>query len=179
MTRMPSAGRTLVSARGLQTRPMMEKVRAAVFSMIQAQLGGVSSLPSTMRWLDLYAGGVGAFGFLFRIGCLSLHTYAYQVHTCTDISVYHAFLCFVCCFMFSLIHYLCCVTYVSVLLCILCPERTQCHIPVVFFPSIHQKHTHGHLASAQVRGRLGWKPCPVALVRPILWSWTRGWWTAA
>lgn len=36
---------------------MMEKVRAAVFSMIQAQLGGVSSLPSSMRWLDLFAGG--------------------------------------------------------------------------------------------------------------------------
>ncbi len=50
----------LVSARGLQTRPMMEKVRAAVFSMIHAQLGGVSRLPAESRWLDLFAGMRGS-----------------------------------------------------------------------------------------------------------------------
>lgn len=75
-TTLINAGRTLVSARGLQTRPMMEKVRAAVFSMIQAQLGGVSSLPSTMRWLDLYA-GVGEV-----VQALYVCTCAWCMHTC-------------------------------------------------------------------------------------------------
>jgi 16S rRNA (guanine(966)-N(2))-methyltransferase RsmD len=56
-----AAGRRLVSARGAQTRPMMEKVRAAIFDMVQAQAGSVGGLPSGSRWLDLFA-GTGSVG---------------------------------------------------------------------------------------------------------------------
>ncbi|KAF5837591.1 hypothetical protein DUNSADRAFT_4162 [Dunaliella salina] len=53
--------RKLLSSQGSQTRPMMEKVRAAIFSMIQSQAGTASSLPAGSRWLDLFA-GTGSVG---------------------------------------------------------------------------------------------------------------------
>ncbi|GBF95605.1 hypothetical protein Rsub_08587 [Raphidocelis subcapitata] len=56
-----AAGRRLVSSRGAQTRPMMEKVRAAVFDMVQSQAGSVGGLPQGSRWLDLFA-GTGSVG---------------------------------------------------------------------------------------------------------------------
>ncbi|KAI8465004.1 MAG: hypothetical protein J3K34DRAFT_388167 [Monoraphidium minutum] len=56
-----AAGRRLLSARGAQTRPMMEKVRAAIFDMVQAQAGSVGGLPPGARWLDLFA-GTGSVG---------------------------------------------------------------------------------------------------------------------
>ena len=45
------------------TRPMMEKVRGAVFSMLLARLGrgGAGWLEPRARWLDLYA-GTGSIG---------------------------------------------------------------------------------------------------------------------
>ena len=46
----------LMSPQGDQTRPMMEKVRGAVFSMIGSLYGTVGGLPSDTRWLDLFAG---------------------------------------------------------------------------------------------------------------------------
>lgn len=55
------AGRKLVSSRGENTRPMMEKVRAALFNMVTSQAGFASMLPPTARWLDLFA-GTGAVG---------------------------------------------------------------------------------------------------------------------
>jgi 16S rRNA G966 N2-methylase RsmD len=51
-----AAGKKLVSFRGSQTRPMMEKVRQAIFNMIQNQAGTVNCLPKSARWLDLFAG---------------------------------------------------------------------------------------------------------------------------
>lgn len=51
----------LFSPQGDQTRPMMEKVRGAVFSMIGSMYGSMSGLPSETRWLDLFA-GTGAVG---------------------------------------------------------------------------------------------------------------------
>ena len=51
----------LFSPQGDQTRPMMEKVRGAVFSMIGSMYGSMSGLPSQTRWLDLFA-GTGAVG---------------------------------------------------------------------------------------------------------------------
>lgn len=39
----------------------MEKVRQAIFNMIQSQAGTVNSLPKTARWLDLFA-GTGSVG---------------------------------------------------------------------------------------------------------------------
>eukprot|EP00879_Flechtneria_rotunda_P011571 GHRR01012086.1.p1 GENE.GHRR01012086.1~~GHRR01012086.1.p1 ORF type:complete len:507 (+),score=153.42 GHRR01012086.1:580-2100(+) len=56
-----AAGRKLVSFRSTQTRPMMEKVRQAIFNMIQSQAGSVNCLPRTARWLDLFA-GTGSVG---------------------------------------------------------------------------------------------------------------------
>ena len=56
-----AAGRRLLSARGAQTRPMMEKVRAAIFDMVQSQAGSVGGLPHGARWLDLFA-GTGSVG---------------------------------------------------------------------------------------------------------------------
>ncbi len=39
------AGKQLVSGRGPQTRPMMEKVRAAVFNMLAARTGAPLPIP--------------------------------------------------------------------------------------------------------------------------------------
>lgn len=51
----------LISPQGDQTRPMMEKVRGAVFSMIGSLYGSTGGLPEETRWLDLFA-GTGAVG---------------------------------------------------------------------------------------------------------------------
>jgi 16S rRNA (guanine(966)-N(2))-methyltransferase RsmD len=51
----------LISPQGDQTRPMMEKVRGAVFSMIGSLYGSTGGLPEDTRWLDLFA-GTGAVG---------------------------------------------------------------------------------------------------------------------
>ncbi|KAI3438534.1 hypothetical protein D9Q98_000962 [Chlorella vulgaris] len=56
-----AAGRRLRSPQGDQTRPMMELVRNAVFSMVMSLYGCSSTLPEKTRWLDLYA-GTGAVG---------------------------------------------------------------------------------------------------------------------
>jgi hypothetical protein len=56
-----AAGKKLVSFRGSQTRPMMEKVRQAIFNMIQNQAGTINSLPKRARWLDLFAGEQGHY----------------------------------------------------------------------------------------------------------------------
>ncbi|KAG2498476.1 hypothetical protein HYH03_003729 [Edaphochlamys debaryana] len=70
-----ATGRVLSSSKGSTTRPMMEKVRAAVFSMVQAQTGAApgAGLPRTARWLDCFA-GTGAVGLegLSR-GCREAH----------------------------------------------------------------------------------------------------------
>ena len=52
------AGTRLYSPAGLQTRPMMEKVRGALFSMLLAGSAGRYTFPAASRWLDLYAGTV-------------------------------------------------------------------------------------------------------------------------
>ena len=49
------------SPQGELTRPMMEKVRGAVFSMIGSLYGTSGGLPEETRWLDLFA-GTGAVG---------------------------------------------------------------------------------------------------------------------
>ena len=51
-----AAGRRLVSPPGEGTRPMMEKVRGAVFSMVASMAGSQPLLPPGTRWLDLFAG---------------------------------------------------------------------------------------------------------------------------
>lgn len=57
-----AAGVRIVSPQGDQTRPMMELVRGAVFSMIASMHGCTeSALPNDTRWLDLFA-GTGAVG---------------------------------------------------------------------------------------------------------------------
>lgn len=57
-----AAGVRIVSPQGDQTRPMMELVRGAVFSMIASLHGCTeSALPNETRWLDLFA-GTGAVG---------------------------------------------------------------------------------------------------------------------
>ncbi|MEW5312951.1 MAG: hypothetical protein WDW38_004548 [Sanguina aurantia] len=56
-----AAGKGLLSSQGAQTRPMMDKVRQAIFNMIQSQAGCVNGLPEKSRWLDLFA-GTGSVG---------------------------------------------------------------------------------------------------------------------
>lgn len=56
-----AAGQKLLSSKGPQTRPMMEKVRQAMFNMLISQAGTVNVLPPTSRWLDLFA-GTGSVG---------------------------------------------------------------------------------------------------------------------
>jgi hypothetical protein len=51
------AGRRLFSPMDKRVRPMMEKVRGALFSMLLSQSGD-ARFPSGMRWLDLFAGTV-------------------------------------------------------------------------------------------------------------------------
>jgi 16S rRNA (guanine(966)-N(2))-methyltransferase RsmD len=58
-----AANRRILSSKGETTRPMMAKVRGAAFSMIAALsgAGSATALPSTSRWLDLFA-GTGSIG---------------------------------------------------------------------------------------------------------------------
>jgi len=57
-----SSGRRLLSGAGETTRPMMDKVRAAVFDALSAGgAAGPGRLPPGCTWLDLYA-GTGAVG---------------------------------------------------------------------------------------------------------------------
>ncbi|KAL6762016.1 hypothetical protein V8C86DRAFT_746905 [Haematococcus lacustris] len=56
-----AAGKRLLSSQGAQTRPMMEKVRAAIFNMILSRAGSGAQLPPDARWLDLFA-GTGSVG---------------------------------------------------------------------------------------------------------------------
>jgi len=56
-----AAGKRLTSSQGEVTRPMMEKVRGAIFNMVLSQAGSVNVFPSTSRWLDLFA-GTGSVG---------------------------------------------------------------------------------------------------------------------
>lgn len=51
-----AAGKRLVSPPGEGTRPMMEKVRGAVFNMVASLAGSQPLLPPGTRWLDLFAG---------------------------------------------------------------------------------------------------------------------------
>lgn len=53
-------GGLLLSPKDNDVRPMMGKVRSAIFSMLLARLG-MAQLPSTSRWLDLFA-GTGSVG---------------------------------------------------------------------------------------------------------------------
>ena len=54
-----ASGVRLLSPKDRMTRPMMEKVRIAVFNMLQSLLCCSSGeLPRGARWLDLYAGTV-------------------------------------------------------------------------------------------------------------------------
>ena len=51
------AGKVLASGKGQQTRPMMGKVRSALFDMLLALSSpNGAQFPATTRWLDLYAG---------------------------------------------------------------------------------------------------------------------------
>ncbi|KAG2439881.1 hypothetical protein HYH02_010511 [Chlamydomonas schloesseri] len=68
-----AAGRQLASSKGSMTRPMMEKVRQAIFNMIQAQAGSGGGLPTTARWLDFFA-GTGSVGLeALSRGCRECH----------------------------------------------------------------------------------------------------------
>lgn len=66
-----AAGRFIISSQGETTRPMMEKVRSALFSMLNSAAGG--QIPPTCRWLDLFA-GTGAIGIeALSRGCREGH----------------------------------------------------------------------------------------------------------
>ncbi|GBG81183.1 hypothetical protein CBR_g31858 [Chara braunii] len=65
-------GRKLWSPADEKVRPMMEVVRGAVFSMLQALAGSPSMMPPG-RWLDLYS-GTGSVGIeALSRGCQSSH----------------------------------------------------------------------------------------------------------
>jgi len=68
-----AAGKRILSPQGDQTRPMMEMVRGAVYSMITGMHGTPGSLPDGSRWLDLFA-GTGAIGIeAISRGCVEAH----------------------------------------------------------------------------------------------------------
>lgn len=68
-----AAGIRILSPQGDQTRPMMEMVRGAVFSMIASLHGSPGGLPEGTRWLDLFA-GTGAVGIeALSRGCSEAH----------------------------------------------------------------------------------------------------------
>lgn len=73
-----AAGRRLVSPPGEGTRPMMEKVRGAVFSMVASKAGSQPLLPPGSRWLDLFAGTGEALFCFFWLCCCG----ACQVEVC-------------------------------------------------------------------------------------------------
>ncbi|GMH36301.1 hypothetical protein BSKO_04169 [Bryopsis sp. KO-2023] len=55
------AGRRLNSPRSKNVRPMMERVRAAVFDMLLSHSGSMGGFPTSTKWLDLFA-GTGSVG---------------------------------------------------------------------------------------------------------------------
>ncbi|CAL8465170.1 g4705 [Coccomyxa elongata] len=55
------AGRRILSGRGETTRPMMEKVRKALFDMLMSFAAGDAGFLEGTRWLDLFA-GTGSVG---------------------------------------------------------------------------------------------------------------------
>lgn len=64
-------GKRLLSPQGDVVRPMMEMVKAAVFSMIQSRLGGSPIMPENSKWLDMFA-GTGSIGLeAISRGCVS------------------------------------------------------------------------------------------------------------
>ena len=65
---LPVLCRRLLSPPGEGTRPMMEKVRSAVFNMLQSLSGLGNQLPPGSRWLDLYAGTGGCQSKLSPLG---------------------------------------------------------------------------------------------------------------
>jgi 16S rRNA (guanine(966)-N(2))-methyltransferase RsmD len=68
-----AAGIRILSPQGDQTRPMMEMVRGAVFSMIASLHGCPGGMPEGTRWLDLFA-GTGAVGIeALSRGCSEAH----------------------------------------------------------------------------------------------------------
>ncbi|KAK9824691.1 hypothetical protein WJX72_012442 [[Myrmecia] bisecta] len=68
-----AAGKRIRSSRGEQTRPMMEKVRGAVFDMLLSHAGGTGQFPANARWLDLFA-GTGSVGIeALSRGCGQAH----------------------------------------------------------------------------------------------------------
>lgn len=57
-----AAGTRLLSSKGENTRPMMEKVRAALFDMLLSRSpAGAGRMPAGSTWLDLFA-GTGSVG---------------------------------------------------------------------------------------------------------------------
>jgi len=57
-----AAGTRLLSSKGENTRPMMEKVRAALFDMLLSRSpAGAGRMPAGSSWLDLFA-GTGSVG---------------------------------------------------------------------------------------------------------------------
>ena len=57
-----AAGTRLLSSKGENTRPMMEKVRAALFDMLLSRSpAGAGRMPAGSAWLDLFA-GTGSVG---------------------------------------------------------------------------------------------------------------------
>jgi 16S rRNA (guanine(966)-N(2))-methyltransferase RsmD len=68
-----AAGIRILSPQGDQTRPMMEMVRGAVFSMIASLHNCPGGMPEGTRWLDLFA-GTGAVGIeALSRGCSEAH----------------------------------------------------------------------------------------------------------
>jgi 16S rRNA (guanine(966)-N(2))-methyltransferase RsmD len=55
------AKKLLLSPKDANVRPMMEKVRSAVFNLLSARFGGGALMPEGTRWLDMF-GGTGAVG---------------------------------------------------------------------------------------------------------------------
>ncbi|KAK3235943.1 hypothetical protein CYMTET_53894 [Cymbomonas tetramitiformis] len=68
-----SGGLKLLSPTDENVRPMMEMVRGAVFSMLQAYAGTSSVMPKNTRWLDLFS-GTGSIGLeAVSRGCSEAH----------------------------------------------------------------------------------------------------------
>lgn len=78
-----AAGKFLLSSQGENTRPMMEKVRGAVFNMITSAAGG--QFPEETRWLDLFA-GTGAIGIeALSRGCREGHFVELEPWVCKTV----------------------------------------------------------------------------------------------
>mmetsp|Transcript_67944 Transcript_67944/g.214895 ORF Transcript_67944/g.214895 Transcript_67944/m.214895 type:complete len:348 (-) Transcript_67944:1057-2100(-) len=71
-------GLKLLSPSGPDTRPMMEVVRGAVFSMVLSQVGMGGIFPPGSRWLDLYAGTASVGIEALSRGCSEAHFIEYD-----------------------------------------------------------------------------------------------------